>query len=84
MVQQIKNIILFVLCIYIVHFHWHSFCSFQDSIGIWIYLSNCFVIDYCQLSVLLCIILILEMYSRYYDPVSGKLLRSNHYLLTSQ
>ncbi len=37
------------------HLLWHSFSSFQDSISIWIHLSNCFVIDYCRLSVSLCI-----------------------------
>jgi hypothetical protein len=58
-----------VLCIYIVHMHHPLFCLFKDSNVSQMYLSNCFVIDCCQLFMSLCIILTLEMYSRYFDPV---------------
>jgi hypothetical protein len=49
------------------------YVSFQDSIVIQTHLSDCFVIDYYWLFMSLCIILILEIYFRYFDPVNPKL-----------
>ncbi len=41
-------------------------------------LSNCLGTDYSQLLLFLCIILILEMYSKYFDPVDKKLYPLNY------
>jgi hypothetical protein len=59
-------------CVFTIHscIVIYSICSYSD---IFVHL---FIIDYCQLSVTLCIILILEMYSRYFDPVNNNHLAS--------
>jgi hypothetical protein len=67
--QIIAYIKLSVLFIKIVHLHWHSFCFiprfylYSDTF-VWLF-GNWLLLIIMSLS----IILILEMYSRYFDPV---------------
>jgi hypothetical protein len=56
--------------LYTVHLTAMAVILFHLKIYLFIYLSsNCLVIDYIQLLPLLCIILVLEMYSRFVDAI---------------
>jgi hypothetical protein len=65
-------------CLYCVLYIVHLFCISIHSISFWdsviqIFFVELFVLDCCQLLLLLFIILILEIYSRYFDPITRNL-----------